>query len=97
MPIEHIVTIETKDGADPADDDALIAAVSALKGQIPGVLDVRFGRNFSDRAPHVALAGIVTLADRAALVAYGPHTAHQAMLRMLAPLAKAVTIVDIEV
>jgi hypothetical protein len=97
MPVEHIATIETRVGVDPADIDALIAAISALKGQIPGVLDVRVGRNFSDRAPQVALAGIVTLADRAALAAYGPHPAHQAMLRILVPLAKQVTIVDIEV
>jgi hypothetical protein len=47
-------------------------------------------------APHISIAGVITMADRASLAAYGPHPAHQNLLKVLMPLAKSVTIADIE-
>ena len=96
MAVEHLVLIETNDDVTDAQIDELLDGVAGLKGKIPGVLDVKIGRNFTDRAPHIAVAGVITMEDRDALAAYGPHPAHQDLLKILMPAAKNVTIADIE-
>jgi hypothetical protein len=94
--VQHLVLIETNVGVTDAQIEGLLDGVTGLKGKIPGVLDVKIGKNFTDRAPHISVAGVITLADKASLAAYGPHPAHQDVLKVLAALAKSVTIADIE-
>ena len=97
MAIEHLVLIEQNDGVTEAQAQEVMDGIAALKDQVPGILDVKIGNNFSDRAPHISHAAVVPLADKDALAAYGPHPAHQELLKILMPMAKNITIADIEV
>ncbi len=97
MAVEHLVLIETNDDVTSEQVEEILQATHGLKGKIPGLLDVKIGRNFTDRAPHISVAAVITLADKDALAAYGPHPVHQELLKILMPAAKNVTIVDIEV
>jgi hypothetical protein len=97
MTVEHLVLIETNDGVTDAEVQEVMAGIIALKDKIPGVLEVKIGNNFSDRAPHISHAAVITLTDKDALAAYGPHPAHQDLLKILMPIAKNLTIADIDV
>ena len=95
MPIEHIVLLEKKETATEKQLNSFLWAAKQLKDKVPGILDVKHGENFTDRAPH-SHALIVTMADRDALAGYGPHPAHQEVATMLKEVAKDWVIVDIE-
>jgi hypothetical protein len=97
MTIEHLVMIEANDGVTEEQAQEVMDGIMGLKDKIPGVLDVKIGNNFTDRAPHISHAAVITLADKAVLAAYGPHPDHQELLKILMPMAKSITIADIEV
>lgn len=97
MTVEHIVLIEPNDGVSEDQTKEVLDGIAGLKNKIPGVVDVKIGKNFTKRAPQISHAVIVTLVDPEALAAYGPHPAHKDVLRILLPFAKNLTIADIEV
>lgn len=97
MAIEHIVLIEPNDGVSDADAQPALDGIAGLKDQIPGVLSVKIGKNFTDRAPHIGYAAVITMESKEVLASYGPHPAHQELLKILLPIAKSLTIADIEV
>ena len=96
MTVEHIALIEPNEGVSEEEAQKVMDGIRALKGLVPGVLEVKIGKNFTDRAPHIKYAASITLADKAALEAYGPHPAHQDLLKILMPIVKTITIADIE-
>ena len=96
MTVEHILMIETNDGVSDQDMREVLDGIIALKDKIPGILDIKIGKNFTDRAPNITYAGVVSLADKEALAGYGPHPAHQELLKILMPVVKNITIADIE-
>ena len=96
MTVEHIVLLEFQEDADPAAIEAAVAGIHKLKGAVPGVLEVKTGKNFTDRAGAITHAAIVTLEDKAALEGYGPHPAHQEVAGALRAIAKSLMAVDFE-
>jgi len=73
-----------------------IKIIRAMQGEIPGLLSVWVGENFSPRSQGYALGGVMQFTDRAALEAYNSHPAHQKVLAFLRPLIEAFEI-DFEV
>ena len=67
-----------------------------LNGKVPGVLDVKVGKNMTDRAKGFTHGLLVTLRDTAALARYGPHPEHQAVAQPLMADAELMAM-DIEV
>lgn len=74
----------------------MFGAIVRLLKQIPGVVDVQWGRNFASRASSVTHAAIVTLKDRQSLAGYGPHPNHVEVQQILKPHLKSLSVVDIE-
>ena len=70
--------------------------ISALQGQIPGLLETQVGFNFSPRGQGYEFGGVMKFTDRAALEAYGPSAVHQKLLAWLVPLIEAIEV-DFEV
>jgi hypothetical protein len=97
MAVKHLVLVELKDGVGDADIQQAIDDLQALKGEIPGLLTVDAGRNFTDRAGNYNFAAVMTLEDKDALAGYGPHPAHQAVAGKLGGLANGLIVVDFEV
>ena len=97
MTVEHIVLIEPNEGVTETQMQEIMDGIRGLKGKIPGVLEVKIGGNFTDRAPGVTHAAVVTLSDKEALAGYGPHPAHKDVLDILLPATKNLTVADIEV
>ncbi len=96
MAVEHILFLALNDGVSDEQMVEALKAIAGLKDKVPGVLAVKGGKNFTDRAGNVSHAAIVTLADKEALAGYGPHPAHQQVVKALGGLVKNLTVVDFE-
>ena len=81
--VEHIVLFAWKPDTDPAAIQKAVEGLRALKGRIPGVVDLTCGANFSDRGKNFTHGLVVRLTDRAALEIYGPHPLHQEIVQSL--------------
>jgi len=93
----HIVLFKWKEGADPAAIDHAIRGLQELKGQIPGILELSCGKNFSDRSHGYHCGLLVRFTDRAALDVYGPHPAHQEVVQTrITPIREDVIALDYE-
>jgi hypothetical protein len=96
MTVKHLVLLELKDGVTDADVQEIMDGLYGLQGQIPGLLSVEAGRNFTDRAGNYDFAAVMTLEDKDALAGYGPHPAHQAAVGKLGAYADNLLVVDFE-
>lgn len=93
--VEHVVLFKTSPGAPESARQAMIDALAALRHQVPGILDLSVGRNFSDRNQGYDVGLVVRFESRAALEAYLPHPAHRAAVdRFVAPIKEDVLVVD---
>jgi hypothetical protein len=96
MTIQHVVLIEFKDGTTDAERQIAMDQLNGLGGKIPGLTEIKVGKNFSERAGKIEVAAVMTLTDRAALDAYGPHDAHQAAIGAFGGFVENLTVVDFE-
>jgi hypothetical protein len=95
--VEHVVLFRWKAGAAPEAIAHVIEGLRGLRNEIPGIVDLSCGENFSERSEGFHCGLVVRFADRAALDAYGPHPAHQAVVQeRLLPIRDAVVVVDYE-
>lgn len=95
--VVHIVVLRLKAEAAPAQVGELLTALRNLPAQVPGILDLDCGRNFSPgRAQGYDLGLVVRFPGQAELAAYGPHPAHQAVRRRIDALCSEVLVLDFE-
>ena len=96
--IEHIVLFRWKPEATPEQIAGVIAALRGLKDQVPGVLTLACGADFSGRAQGYTHALVARFPDRAAFDAYGPHPAHRAVIETwIVPILAEALDFDFEV
>ncbi len=95
--VTHVVLFKWKEGTDPKAIAQVKQELQALRGKIPGIVDVRLGDNFSARAQGFHFGVVMRFTDRASLDAYGPHPAHQRVVQeVLTPIMADVLAVDYE-
>lgn len=94
MAVVHMVWFRWKAEASPEQITAALDALAALKAQIPCILELSVGANFTTRA--AATHGLlVKLASAGDLTVYSEHPAHLAVVRdHIAPIKEEVTAVD---
>ncbi len=96
--IEHIVLFRWKPEATGGQVAAGMGSLRGLKDQVPGIVALSCGADFSGRAQGYTYALVIRFSDRAAFDAYGPHPAHQAVIEThLKPILEAVLDFDFEV
>ncbi|WNS45916.1 Dabb family protein [Paenibacillus sp. MMS20-IR301] len=94
---EHLVAFKFNGQFKPGSEEPLIAALLALKEQIPGIADITAGVNVTEETDNIhgyTLGLRVTFTDQEALQAYGPHPAHRAFVDMLEGIIESVVVVD---
>ena len=96
MTVTHMVLVALKSDVSDEQIQETIKEFNGLKGQIPGLLSVSAGPNFTDRAGEYTFGAVMILDDRAALDGYGPHPAHQAVAGKLGGLANGLMALDFE-
>ncbi len=77
--IRHVVLLRPAGGASPAAVQSALDGVAALKGVVPGILDVKLGPNVSPEGLGQGFTHgfVVDFTDAAARDAYLPHPEHQ--------------------
>ena len=96
--VEHLVVLRLRPGVAEEEAEALIGELRALSGEIPGVMDLQCGRNFSPARAHGYDIGLrVRFPGKSELAAYGPHPAHQRVLERIGQLCVDVLAIDFEV
>ncbi|HSL59591.1 MAG TPA: Dabb family protein [Acidimicrobiales bacterium] len=78
--IRHVVCFRWVEGTSAAQVAAVEAALAALPGQIPELLDYRFGPDLGLRDGNGDFAVVADLADAAAWRTYVEHPAHVRVL-----------------
>jgi hypothetical protein len=95
--VEHLVALRLKPTTTEAQVEELLSAVRGLPAKVPGILELRCGRNFSPERAHGYDIGIrVLFPGRAELAAYGPHPEHLPVRARIAELCADVLAVDFE-
>lgn len=91
-----MVLMKRKAGVAETDVQRVLRSLCALKEQIPGILEFTAGANFSERSGGFTHALYARFVDRAALAAYRPHPAHQALAGQLDEVTEGRVIMDYE-
>jgi hypothetical protein len=96
--VEHLVLFKVRAGTDTSSVSSMVAGLKGLKAQIPGIVDLTVGTNFSDRSKGFTHGLVVRFQDRAALDAYLPNPAHrEAVERLIRPITEDVIVIDYEI
>ncbi|ASA20825.1 Dabb family protein [Paenibacillus donghaensis] len=94
---EHLVAFRFNDSYNPEEGDLLIQTLISLKEQIPGIVEITAGVNVTEETANIhgyTLGLRVTFESREALLAYGPHPAHQYFVGLLGGILDQVVVVD---
>jgi antibiotic biosynthesis monooxygenase (ABM) superfamily enzyme len=82
----HMFFFRWKPDVSEQQKQRVFTEISALKDQIPGILDSAIGFNTSPRGQDYEFGGMMKFADRATFEAYNAHPVHQQLLTWLLPL-----------
>ncbi|WP_078428642.1 Dabb family protein [Alkalihalobacterium alkalinitrilicum] len=89
--IEHIVGFKFNENTTSEQKAEIIKRAKTLKDDIPGIVSLAVGTNFSERSKGFELGLTVRFENREALEVYGPHPKHQELVSYL----KEVGLTDI--
>jgi len=78
MAVQHMVWMRFDESLGAQRVRMHLDALVALKGQVPGIVDISAGENFTDRADGMTHGLLVTLESKEALKVYAEHPAHLA-------------------
>jgi len=81
--VEHIVLLKFTPETTKEQKEELIRKTLQIKNEIPGILDIQQGFNFSTRSQGYEIGLTVRFEDKASLDNYGPHPAHQEIVTYL--------------
>ncbi len=96
--VEHIVVFKWKADASADAITAAIVGLRGLKDQVPGIVDLTVGENFSARGQGFHCGLVVRFVDRRALETYVPHAAHQSVVQdLLNPIREESIVIDYEI
>ena len=90
--IVHTFAFRWKPHATQAQKDRALVEIRAMRGGIPGLLDVMVGVNVSPLSQGYELGGVMTFATHADLDAYQDDPVHGAILEWLVPLVDALQV-----
>lgn len=76
--------------------EAVVAAVEATRGQVPGMVALDVGHNVIEASDAWDVGAVMVFQNRAALDAYQTHPQHLALKGIVAPLRSARSQLDFE-
>lgn len=94
--VDHLVLFAVREDASGEDVDDLLSSLAALKDEVPSVVDLSVGKDFSGRAGEYTNALFVRFEDRAGLQEYLGHPAHVAVVEKLEARTTGRLVADYE-
>lgn len=96
--VEHMVLLKFSSATTQEQKEQVIQRTLQLKEEIPGIVDIQQGLNFSSRSQGFEMGLTVRFEDRSSLEKYGPHPAHQAVFTYLKEIGlEDIIIVDFDI
>jgi quinol monooxygenase YgiN len=80
----HVVFYKMKPGTTEADERSLMDQARRELAKLPGVMNLRVGRNIEASVKHYSIALVMDFQDEAALEAYRMHPEHQRFVKNIA-------------
>lgn len=94
--VDHVVLFTVRDDISREDVQDLVSSLAALKGSVPGVVDLSVGRNFSERSGGYTHGLYVRLRTHDDLQEYMKHPEHLAVVEKLEERTTGRIVVDYE-
>lgn len=96
--VEHVVLFKVKDATTPDAVEAMVSSLCDLEGQVPGIVNLTVGSNFSDRSKGFTHGLVVRFRNPEALETYITHPAHEAVVKeRIRPIVDDIIVVDYEI
>ncbi len=92
--VDHLVLFAVKDDASAEDVRDLLSSIRDLRGNIPNVMDLSVGEDFSGRAKGYTHGLFVRLRTADDLRAYLDHPDHRAVVEKLDSVTSGRLVVD---
>jgi quinol monooxygenase YgiN len=80
----HVVFYKMRPGTTEADERSLMEQARRELTKLPGVMNLRVGRNIDASAQDYSIALVMEFPDEAALEAYRVHPEHQSFVKNIA-------------
>jgi len=94
--VEHLVWFKLKEGITQDEKATLMQSLRDLKDQVPDILHLAVGEDFSGRSRGFQIGLVVRFPNREALGIYAPHPNHLAFIEKCKPLWVDVQALDFE-
>lgn len=94
--IDHVVLFTVREDVSRDDAEDLVRSLAALKGTVPGVVDLSVGENFSERAGGYTHGLFGRFRTRDDLQGYIEHPDHFAAVKKLDERTTGRVVVDYE-
>jgi len=94
--VDHLVLFAVREGASAEEVEDLLASIRGLKDEVPGVVDLSVGKDFTGRAGEYTHALFARFEDRDGLKAYLEHPDHLVIVEKLGERTSGRIVVDYE-
>ena len=94
--VEHLVWFKLKEGATQEEKATLMQSLRELKTQVPDILHLAVGEDFSGRSRGFEIGLVVRFPNKKALEVYAPHPEHLAFIEKCKHLWVDVQALDFE-
>ena len=95
--VDHLVMFAVKEGASAEEVEDLLASIRGLRDEVPGVVDLSVGEDFSGRSGDYTHALFARFENAAGLQVYMGHPAHLAVVEKLDATTTGRIVADYEV
>ena len=95
--VDHLVFLAVKEEATAEEVEDLVTSIRNLKDEVPGVVDLSVGEDFSGRSGDYTHALFARFEDAAGLQEYMGHPAHLAVVEKLDARTTGRIVADYEV
>lgn len=94
--VDHLVFFAVKGEASGEEVEDLLSSIRGLKDEVPGVVDLSVGEDFSGRSGGYTHALFARFEDAAGLKVYAGHPAHLAVVEKLEATTSGRIVADYE-
>jgi hypothetical protein len=94
--VDHLMFFAVREGASQGEVDDLVSSMRALREEVPSIVDLSVGEDFSGRSGGYTHALFARFEDTAGLQEYMEHPAHLAVVQKIEATTTGRIVADYE-